>query len=215
MRSLWPARRAKQRERREYKKSVYNRPGLIVHALILRPPLPGLTVYACVHDLARMYVCIKVLDRWAMLSPAGRKLLQRSLPVLSKFLPQLRSQNKKRWQKCSGLSVRSLLQASCPSPVPAMPQKSKARGWGALDLVVARSKWLGGYLITKAFPGFSLGFWNRIYTMYMISYVFQIQFQFVKMVLLLIFLSQKSWLLLTDLKTNLLIPTGQLVGQSV
>lgn len=149
MRSLWPARRAKQRERKEYKKAVYNRPGLTVHALILTPPLPDcVCMCAWVRAHVHVYVCVKVLDRWAVLSPAGRKLLQRSLPVLSKFLPQLRSQNKKRWQKCSGFSIRSLLQASCPSPVPATPQKSKARGWEALDLVVAKNKWLGGYLLT-------------------------------------------------------------------
>lgn len=62
-----------------------------------------------VHELTRMSMCAKMLDRWAVLSPAGRKLLQRSLPVLTKFHPQPRSQNKKRWQKCSGLPIRIVL----------------------------------------------------------------------------------------------------------
>lgn len=76
-------------------------------------------------------VCVKVLDRWAMLSPAGRKLLQRSLPVLGKFLLQPRSRNKKRWQKCSCLFKCAAI-ASSPGPATVTPQKSNARGWGAL-----------------------------------------------------------------------------------
>lgn len=51
-------------------------------------------VWVSVHVRTCVRVCVKALGRWAVSSPAGRKLLQRSLPVLSKFLPQPRFKQK-------------------------------------------------------------------------------------------------------------------------